>query len=222
MRPFTEANLAVLGETFFVSRRPATYHECGRVIAEAVAHATWDEGGVLAPTKPTKHRPGASDKVAEGAVSLYGQPYRAVVVQSSSQDQRRLKRLEREGQASYATVRDAVRAAQRHDDFCRADAEAAAARLRSLPSAYHQVAVQGEARPTYGKGRPSTRPPRRVKEMRYGLTATLTEHAASLARQRAEADCFVLLTHVPTEGAMAHRAAEVLKAYKEQHGIEIV
>lgn len=216
----TEANLAALGETFFVSRLPATYHECGRVIAEAVAHDTWDEVGVLAHTKPTKHRPGASYKVAEGAVSLYGQSYRAVVVQSSTPDQRRLKRLEREVQASYATLRDAVRAAQRHDYFCRADAEAAAARLRSLPSAYHQVAVQVEERPTYGKGRPSTRTPRHVKEMRYGLMATLTEHAASLARKRAEADCFVLLTNVPTEGAMAHRAEEVLKAYKEQHGIE--
>ena len=41
-----------------------------------------------------------------------------------------------------------------------------------------------------------------------------------LVRKRAEADCFVLLTNVPTEGPMAHRAAEVLKAYKEQHGIE--
>jgi hypothetical protein len=162
----TEANLAALGETCFVSRLPATYHECGRVIAEAVAHDTWDEVGVLAHTKPTKHRPGASSKVAEGAVTLYGQAYRAVVVQSSTQDQRRLKRLEREVQASYATLRDAVRAAQRADYFCQADAAAAAARLRSMPSAYHQVEVQVEERPTYGQGRPSTRTPRRIKELR--------------------------------------------------------
>jgi transposase len=66
----TEDNLAALGDTFFVSRLPATYNECGRVIAETVAQENWDEVGVLAHTKPTKHRPGASYKVAESAVTL--------------------------------------------------------------------------------------------------------------------------------------------------------
>jgi transposase len=216
----TEDNLAALGDTFFVSRLPAPYNECGRVIAEAVAQGNWHEVGVLAHTKPTKHRPGASYKVAERAVTLYGQTYRAVVVQSSTQDQRRLKRLEREVQASYATLRDTVRVAQQREYFCWADAEAAAESLRMTPSAYHQVEVQVEERPKSGKGRPSTRLPRPVKEMRYGLTVTLTEHATRLARQRAEADCFVLLTNVPMEGTMAHRAEEVLRVYKEQHGIE--
>jgi transposase len=216
----SEDNLAALGHTFFVRRRPATYNECGRVMAEAVAQENWDEVGVLAHTKPTKHRPGAAYKVAESPVTLYGQAYRAVVVQSSTQDQRRLKRLEREVQASYVTLQDMVQAAQQRDYFCRADAEAAAEHLRRTPSAYHQVEVQVEERPTYGRGRPSTRLPRPVKEMRYGLTATLTEHATRLARKRAEADCFVFLTNVPTAGAMAHRPEEGLRGYKEQHGIE--
>ena len=35
-----------------------------------------------------------------------------------------------------------------------------------------------------------------------------------------EAGCFVLLTNVPTAGEMAHKAGEVLRAYKEQHGVE--
>ena len=30
----------------------------------------------------------------------------------------------------------------------------------------------------------------------------------------------MLLTNVPTAGEMAHRAGDVLQAYKEQHGIE--
>jgi transposase len=161
----TEDHLAALGDTFFVSRLPATSNACGRVIAEAVAQENWDEVGVLAHTKPTKHRPGASYNVAESAVTLDGQAYRAVVVPSSTQDQRRLKRREREVQASDATLRDTVRVAQQRDDFCRADAEAAAAYLRMMPSAYHQVEVQVEERPKDGKGRPSTRLPRPVQEM---------------------------------------------------------
>ncbi len=85
----TEDNLAALGDTLFISRLPATYNECGRLITEAVAHNTWEDVGVLAHTKPTKHRPGTSYKAYEGEVTLYGTPYRAVVVHSSAQDKRR-------------------------------------------------------------------------------------------------------------------------------------
>jgi transposase len=216
----TEDNLAALGDTLFITRLPATYTECGRIIQEAVAQDAWAEVGVLAQTKPTKHRPVASYQAHEGEVTLYGKTYRAVVVQSSTQDQRRLKRLEREVQASYTTLQDTVRDAQQPDYFCQADAEATAKKLRTTPSVYPQVEVTVEARPKYGEGRPSTRKPRPVNEMRYGLTAALTEQSALMAHKRAEADCFVLLTNVPTEGALAHRAEEVLRAYKDQQGIE--
>ena len=96
----TEANLAALGDTRFITRLPATYNECERIIAEAVAHNPWDDLGVIAHTKPTQHRPATSYKASEGAVTLYGTPYRAVVLHSSAQDKRRQQRLERESQAS--------------------------------------------------------------------------------------------------------------------------
>jgi hypothetical protein len=35
-----------------------------------------------------------------------------------------------------------------------------------------------------------------------------------------EAGCFVLLTHVPTAGDLAHSAREILTVYKEHHGTE--
>lgn len=208
----TEDHLAALGATLFISRLPATSNACGRVIAEAVAQDRWEAVGILADTKPTPHRPAASSKVAEGTVTLSGQPYRAVVVQSSTPDQRRLKRLERDVQASYTTLQDTVRAAQKHEYVCRAEAEAAAKTRRAMQSAYHQVEGTGEARPKDGKGRPSTRKPRPVQEMRSGLKAVVTERAALMARERDAADGFVFLTHGPTEGSLAHRAEEVLPA----------
>ena len=133
----TEDNLAALRDTLFITRLPATYSECGRVIAEAVAHNHWEVAGVLAQTPPTKHRPGTFYKVAEASVTLYGKAYRAVVVHSSSQDQRRQQHLEREIRASYATLEASVHAIARQEYFCQADAKAAAAKLRALPSAYH-------------------------------------------------------------------------------------
>jgi transposase len=216
----TEDNLAALGDTLFITRLPATYSECGRVIAEAVAHNQWEEIGVLAQTPPTKHRPGTVYKVAESGVTLYGKAYRAVVVHSSSQDQRRQKPLERELQASSATLEVTVRKAAQQEYFCRADAEAAAATLRAQQSAYHRVEVRVEEHPKYGPGRPSQKQPRVVKALRYGLKVTLHERAEVIARKVQETGCFVLLTNVPTEGDMGHRAGEVLRAYKAQHGVE--
>src|SRR5689334_19322424 len=121
----TEDNLAALGDTLFITRLPATYTECGRLIAEAVAHDTWTEVGVLVHTKPTTHRPAASYKVSEGEVRLYGTPYRAVVVHSSAQDKRRQQRLARDIEASYSTIQSAARTAEQHVYFCHADADAA-------------------------------------------------------------------------------------------------
>jgi transposase len=216
----TEDSLAALRDTLFITRLPATYSECGRVIAEAVAHNHWETVGVLAQTPPTKHRPGTFYKVAEASVTLYGKAYRAVVVHSSSQDQRRQQRLEREIRASYTTLEASVHAVARQEYFCQADAEAAAAKLRALPSAYHGVDVAVQERPKYGPGRPSSTQPRVVKALRYGLQVTLHEQAEVIARKTQEAGCFVLLTNVSTAGEMAHRAGDVLRAYKEQHGIE--
>src|SRR5262245_40580339 len=216
----TEENLAALGDTLFITRLPATYSECGRVIGEAVAHNHWAEVGVLAQTPPTKNRPGTFYKVAESNVTLYGKAYRAVVVHSSSQDQRRQQVLARELQASAATLEALVRETTQQAYFCRADAEAAAAKVRALQSAYHRVEVVVEERPTYGPGRPSHKRPRVVKALRYGLRITRHERAEVIARKMQETGCFVLLTNVPTAGDMAHRAGEVLRAYKEQHGVE--
>jgi transposase len=216
----TEDNLAALGDTLFITRLPATYSECGRVIAEAVARNQWEEVGVLAQTPPTQHRPGTFYKVAEDVVTLYGKPYRAVVVHSNSQDQRRQKRLERELQESATTLETTVREAAKQAYFCRADAETAAEQLRALPSAYHQIEVEVEERPQYGPGRPSRHKPRPIQAMRYGLKPSLREREEVIARKRQEAACFVLLTNVPTTGEMAHRAGDVLRAYKEQYGVE--
>ena len=80
--------------------------------------------------------------------------------------------------------------------------------------------VAGTECPTYGPGRPSAPRPRVVKALRDGLQGTLHERAEVMARKTHETGCFVLLTNVPTAGEMAHRAGDVLRAYKEQHGIE--
>jgi transposase len=216
----TEDNLAALGDTLFITRLPATYNAGGQLITEAVAHDTWEEIGVLAHTKPTKHRPVTAYKAYEGQVTLYGTPYRAVVVHSSAQDKRRQQRLARDIQASHTTLSTTVRMAEQQEYFCRADADAAAAKLRALATAYHMVDVTVEERPVYGRGRPSPHKPRLVKAMRYRLKTTISLHTERIGHLEEEAGCFVLLTNVPTEGHLAHSARDILTVYKDQHGTE--
>jgi len=216
----TEDNLAALGDTLFITRFPATYNACGRIIAEAVAHNTWEECGVIASTTPTQHRPVATYKAYEGEVTLYGTSYRAVVIHSSAQDKRRQQRLAREIQASYSTLQTATRAGEQQEYFCRADAEAAAAQLRAVPAAYHQVEVTVEERPVYGRGRPSAHKPRPIKALRYRLKTAISPQTEHIARLGEEAGCFVLLTNVPTAGDLAHSARDLLTVYKDQHGTE--
>jgi transposase len=209
-----------VNNTLFITRLPATYNECGRLIAEAVAHNAWEDVGVLAHTKPTKHRPATSYKAAEGEVTLYGTAYRAVVVHSSAQDKRRQQRLARDIQASYSTMHTTVRTAGQQEYFCRADADRAAAQLRAVHTPYHLVDVTVEERPVYGRGRPSSHKPRPVTARRYRLKTTIRPHTERIGRMEEEAGCFVLLTNVPTAGNLAHSAREILTVYKEQHGTE--
>jgi len=216
----TEDHLAALGETLLITRLPATYHACGRLIAEAVAHNTWEDVGILAHTKPTKHRPVTSYKASEGQVTLYGTSYRAVVVHSSAQDKRRQQRLARDIQTSYSTIQTAAQTAEQQEYFCRADAEAAVARIRAVPAVYHRLEVTVEERPVYGRGRPSLQKPRPIKAMRYRLKIAISPQTERIARLEEEAGCFVLLTNVPTTGDLAHSARDILTVYKDQHGTE--
>jgi transposase len=216
----TEDNLAALGATLFITRLPATSNEGGRLIAEAVAHNTWEAVGVLARTKPTKHRPATAYRVSEGEVRLYGTTSRAVVVHSSAQDKRRQQRLARDIQTAASTLHTTVRTAEQQEYFCRADAAAAAAQLRAVPTPYHLLDVTVEERPVYGRGRPSAHTPRPVKALRYRLKTTIRPHTERISRMEEEAGCFVLLTNGPTAGDMAHSAREILTVYKEQHGTE--
>ena len=109
-----------------------------------------------------------------------------MVVHSSRQEQRRQQRLAREIQASAATLEATVREAARQEYCCHADAAAAAAKLRALQSAYHGVTGDGEEPPTYGPGRPSSKPPRVVKARRYGRHVPRHEPRGARAGPEAE------------------------------------
>jgi transposase len=217
----TQANLQALEEGIgFITRLPATYAECERVIAAAVAANKWSALGRIALTPPTQNRPGAHYRLWEGKLTLYDKSYRAVVVHSSAHDQRRQKRLERELNASQQRLQRAQNSLQKQAFFCQADAEAAAAKARQSRTPYHFLEVEVEQRPQYARGRPKKDATKCVRAMHYGLVVQVLEDRPALERRREQAGCFVLLTNLPTDGERAYSAEQVLRSYKQQYAIE--
>ena len=217
----TEANLTQAGEqTRFITRLPATYNEHERVIADAIDNDQWKEVGRIAKTPPTKNRPGASYRVQEASVTLYGKDYRAVVVHSSAHDKRRQKRLDRELRASGTEIGQVVKSSEKKTFFCRPDAEVAAAELRAQTTAYHRLQVWIEERHRYAPGRPKKNVPRTPVATEYVLRSEAIENSEAIAKRRELAGCFVLLSNLPSEDEGAYSAEHILRTYKEQYGIE--
>jgi transposase len=216
----TETNLKVMGDDIrFISRLPATYNECDRVISEAVEKDEWEDLGVLAETGATVKRPSAVYKAFESKIVLYGKTYRAIVVHSSSHDKRRQKRIERELETERNAINSQNMAIVKKEFFCRADAQSAVDELRSTKSKYYRTDGQVKESPRYKRGRPKGGV-REVQEIRYGITAHLTENTEAVERLRKEAGCFVLISNVPKEGEGCYDSHSILKAYKDQYGIE--
>lgn len=133
------ANLKQLGQGQpFITRLPATYAECGRVISEAVGSNQWEELGQISQTKATANRPADLYRAAEATVTLYGQPYRAVVVHSSAHDKRRQKKIERELAKESASLQKSFQEQCLPEYACAADAWA------SQTSRYHELSYQIE------------------------------------------------------------------------------
>jgi transposase len=214
----TEENLACAGS--FITRLPATYGACEQAILAAIDADDWTDVGRIATTPPTKARPGASYRVSEQSVALYGTTYRAIVVHSSAHDRRRQKRLERELAASLKAITAQAKAWESKTLFCRADAEAAAQEAMAHPTAYHRLKVRVVERPRYGRGRPKRDGVRTPIAMEYGLVAEILEDTPAIERRRKLAGCFVLLSNVAREGAQGYSAEQILRTYKDQYAIE--
>ncbi|MDY6845170.1 MAG: IS1634 family transposase [Thermodesulfobacteriota bacterium] len=216
----TKKNLSAIGDsTLFISRLPANYKECLRVIKDAIEKDKWQDLGILSGTRPTGKRPAAHYKAYESSVEIHGKKYRAVVIHSSAHDKRRQKRIDRELKSDRKALEQQCKVFNKKDFFCFADVQAAQAELSKTKCKYHVLNSKIEERPKYKRGRPKGGI-HEIKEMRYGLLATVIEDEQSVSKLRQEAGCFVMLTNVPKKGKDSYDAKDILKAYKDQYGIE--
>jgi transposase len=214
----TPANLQAIGDNLFITRLPFTYSETERLVAEAVEEGVWTD--VEARVSSLGARKPASYRLCETALDLYGRSYRAIVVHSDASDKRRTKKLDRLLAESREAAQGILRQEEKVAYFCREDAQAAVERLACEGSPYHFCSCVVKEKATYFRGRPPKEGEREIAKMMYVLEGEVAERKKAVERARAAAGCFVLLTNVSDSGEMAHSGAEVLAAYKEQHGIE--
>jgi len=216
----TGENLDIIGDNLFVTRLPFNYKEACRVVSEAIAEGQWNLVGVLNQTPTTVKRPAARYSTIEKTVTLYEKQYRAVVVHSTAHDRRRLKRIDREIRQSEQSLNKIIADEIKREYFCCADAETAASRLRKTHNDLHKIEVSVAEKIRYGRGRPSKKHPRKPASVHYVLEARAVERSEQIQRKRDEAGCFVLLTNIPIDADNGQTGAELLRVYKDQHGIE--
>ncbi|BBO66667.1 IS4 family transposase [Desulfosarcina alkanivorans] len=218
----TEDNLkkADRRQTWFLTRLPATYKECGRIIREAVAADDWIDIGRLAEERDRPNRSVARYRAYDGTVELYGKTYRAIVVHSSAHDKRRHKRIDRMLKQDRKQLEKDCKKLADTVYYCQADAQVALDKLiRQSASSYHRLQAGVEKIPKYGRGRPAAGKPRKVLRYEYRVTATVVEAPQKVQPLREEAGCFVLLTNLlDQQGDWS--APELLSLYKSQIGIE--
>lgn len=213
-------NMADSRQTKFLTRLPATYNECGRVIREAVAADQWIDIGALAEEPSRPKRPTARYRVYDSTADLYGNPYRAIVVHSTTHDKRRHKRIDRLLKNDLKQLAHDCKQVTANTFFCRKDAQAAGEKIiRKAGPGYHQVKISIEKIPKYARGRPPKNKPKTALSYQYLLSTTIVEAPEKIAPLRLEAGCFVLLSNL-IDQQNDWPAPELLTLYKSQIGIE--
>ncbi len=216
----TKKNLEEIGDKIqFISRLPANYKACSQLIKEAVTKDDWTTLGKLSETTETQNRPAAVYKSWETETTLHGRSYRVIVVHSSAHDKRRQKRIDRELENEHADLSKKANALAKQEFFCQEDAEKAAVDLKNGKHKYYAPTTKISERPKYKRGRPKKDGSRSLDKMMYAVTSELEETEAA-TDLRKEAGCFVLICNVPSAGADKYSSYDVLRAYKDQYGIE--
>ena len=138
---------------------------------------------------------------------------------SSAHDKRRKKRIDRELEADRKEIESELKKLSKQRFYCFEDAEKSMQSLLGAKSKYHVVEAYVVETPKYKRGPPKNGE-KQIDRTFFWVNGRVEEKPNAVKRFKQEAGCFVLLTNVSKEGEMARNFHEVLKSYKDQHGIE--
>ncbi len=217
----TKENLEELNGRSFITRLPANYKECARVIDLAVKNNEWKHVGKLAENVSNKTKNVAEYVLFETTVELYETSYRAIVVHSSNyhtrMEKRLLKRIDTELNDYTKQISE-----QLHGYYeCREDAEQAIQKIHKIHARYHNSSFEIEEKPVYARGRTPKNEPRKVVATRYLLRFAIKKNQEVIENYRFRNGCFVLIApNMTPDHSQYHSPEKMLSLYKEQHGVE--
>jgi transposase len=207
----------------FLSRLPANFKECSRVIEEAVAKDQWEDIGTLNQTAATRKRPAAFYRSFDTTVEIKKRTYRALVIHSSAHDKRRHKRIDRRLKKERKELSLLCKKAQKTTYFCQADAQVAEKELCNSAGNWqcYRILTTIEKVAKYKRGRPAKGQDKKIDRYEYVLKTQIVESTEKVKALRSEAGCFVLLTNLISEKQRQQwDAGRLLRLYKSQSGIE--
>jgi transposase len=210
----TGENLAFMGgienpKVKFISRMPATFSLVDKLISEAVAGGAWDHMGKLSEEREVGS---ASYRSCEKNVSIGKKTYRALVIHSDYYDKRKKKRIDKVVAKDLDSAKGLVKKLSAIAYYCRKDAQVAKDKAK-VPK-YHRFDIAIEEKKIYKKGRPKGGI-KEVADTRYILDCRISPDKDMIENLKQEAGCFVMITNLDDCSP-----ADILKTYKEQHGIE--
>jgi len=214
----TQDNLSLMGNNRFISRLPANFNVCEKVIQEAIGQDAWSEARIVQEIAPSPKRPPAQYKTFETTVEIDGAVYRAVVIHSSAHDKRRQKKVERQLESSMKTMEKEIRKLQA-EFFCEADARRIVQEACKCKGGLHVIRGDIQALEVRRRGRPSKNQPSPTTT-RYRVTWTIEENKPAVESLVNLAGCFVLITNVPGSDHDSLDGFGVLRVYKGQYGVE--
>ncbi len=194
----------------FISRMPATFSAVNTLTREAVAKDSWTPIGKLSEESKKES---AFYRSYEKTVNIKDNTYRAVVIHSNYYDKRKKKSIDKKIARDLESAKAAVKKLTSTTYWCIKDAEVAAGKAKAPK--YHKIKIDIGEKKIYKKGRPKGGI-KEVASIRYVLSCIVSADWSLIENLKEEAGCFVMITNVGD----TYSPADILKVYKEQHGIE--
>ena len=212
----TEPNLVYMGGTDdpkvkFISRMPATFGVVDILIAEAVTKNDWTDIGGLSEEEKAGS---AFYRSYERNIDIEKNKFRAAVIYSDHYDKRAKKSIDKKILKDLGSAKALMKKLASIRYHCIEDARIAAQKVR-LPK-YHKLNIKVEEKTIYKKGRPKDGQ-KEVANILYTLSCNISPDEKLIKNLKEQAGCFVMITNVDKD---RYPASEILKIYKEQHGIE--
>jgi len=215
----TASNLRQLGDLQFISRFPANFKEHDKVIGQAIDAGKWEQLGVLAETpSPSINRQRANYEAQESQVTIEGENYRAVVIQTDQLDKRRTKAIENKRFKEKALTEKTIKAAAKTTYHCLGDASKALETLtRKNKNSHWHITGSVEQTSVYAPGRAPANGQRKIVATKYHHRLQPEENTFLYEQKLKKAGCFVMITNTAKDKMPAR---EVLRTYKQQYGVE--